>query len=456
MIYIALYDFFSFIKANYTYHLLFDLTIFDEKKTLLARIKATKEKHKTPDIPKLYFNKLLSLLIKSMRNKELEYKYRAISCIYIILSQTGLRIGEILSLEVDALDSIKLKNLDTIAYFLKYNTFKPAGKDEEYIPGDIFANELTKEAFEILVELRKGQKNSEGNNFIYLPDTKILPATNKTSNCHFYSFLAELADFAQGNVSPYKELTVVKNNDKPVFAPTTKQFRVRVCTELYERNVPLLYIKKYMSHLSDEMIGYYSRPKTQKQEDAEYSNKLLKDLVQNEVSLLGNDSKQINANIDSFIKENNLTVEDDIDSIIKSLNGRFVIRAKRGGVCVKTSIRECARDARTNEMFCAYDICPNLFRLYYMADVSYEDFKLTQKTFQSNKENGFKLQASKELNKLHDLCRRRLIPELEDLKKRVQTKGMQEILTNYPNLSDIILNYDGIMEEVNLWMKVKY
>lgn len=456
MIYIAVEDFFSFIKANYSYQLHFSFSVFDEREHLQKIAKKAEENNKTPDIPSDYYNKLISLLIKSMRNDSLDYNDRAIACIYLILSQTGLRITEILSLETDSLSSIKLKNLKANAYFLTYMVFKSIGKEQEFVKTEIFSNELTKEAFDTLVELRDGRDNGIGNNFIYIPNSMVLPATDTIARNHFYNFLYKHAEFARSETPLYPELSIVKNNGKTVIAPTSKQFRVHVCTELYYRNVPLLYIKKYMSHLSDEMMGYYVRPKSKKQENAEYSNKLLISLVKNEAKLLGNDAKQIQANIENFINEGHYNVEQDIDMIIESLNKKFIIRAKRGGVCIKTSIRECAKDARTNEMFCAYNICPNLFHLYYMADTSYEDFKLTQKTFEANKANGFKLQASKELNKLHVICRGRLLPELEDLKQQTQKQGIETILRNYPNLDKIILSYDNIMEEIEQWMKMKY
>lgn len=456
MTYIAIEDFFKFVKANYSYKLNIDFSIFDEKSKYYEISRQTRDNKKTPNIPREYYNKLLSLLLKSMRDSNLPYKYRSIACIYVILSQTGLRIEEILSLETNSIKSIKLKNIDSIAYYFDYKDFKSSNSDSEFIIGKIFVNELTKEAFETLVELRKNRPNSINNEFIYIPDTKHLPASHNFSRSNFLSFLYNYAEFAKGDTSPYDQLSVVNNYGNSVIAPTTKQFRVHVCTELYERNVPLLYIQKYMTHLSDDMQGYYVRPKTQKQEDVEYSNKLLKEIITNQALLLGNDSKQIKENIDNFIKENNFRIEKDLDTIIESLSGKFVIRCKRGGVCVKTSIRECSQDARTNEMLCAYNLCPNLFHLYYMADTSYEDFISTQKTFEYNKKHGFKLQASKELNKIKHICTKRLEPEMEDLKRRISAKGINEILENYPELSDIVNNFDNIMEEIDLWKKKKF
>jgi integrase len=347
MIYIALENFFKFLSSNYSYKLNIDIKDFAKNKEEYIHIaKKSVEANKIQDIPKDYYNKLITFLIKAMRNNDLCYKERAIACIYIILSQTGLRISEVLSLEVGSLKSIDLPNLERKGYFLCYKDFKSSRREQEYMQAEIFANELTKEAFDVLIELREPLKNKKDNNFIYLPKTKQLPATYMLAEKNFRNLLYKYADFAKRIEQPYKELSIVKNSGMPVIVPTTKQFRVRVCTDLYERNVPLLYIKKYMNHLHEDMLGYYVRPKSYQQENAEYSGKILKELVLSEASLLGNDSKDIKSNIDNFIKNNKLNIETDIDSIINLLSGKFIIRAKKGGVCIKTSIRECSKDAR--------------------------------------------------------------------------------------------------------------
>jgi hypothetical protein len=211
-----------------------------------------------------------------------------------------------------------------------------------------------------------------------------------------------------------------------------------------------------MSHLSDDMIAYYVRPKITEQEEAKKSDKLLKKIIKNEVEILGDNADEIKNNVNKFINNTDIDVYENIDKLIEKIKGELIIRTKRNGVCIKTSIRECAKDARTNEMFCAFDICPNLFHLYYMADISYDDFKMTQKTFEYNIDNGYKLQASKELNKIKSICQRRLIPELEDLKNQIKIFGIEKIMKDYPNLKEIIQKYDEIKEETSQWMNKRF
>ena len=140
---------------------------------------------------------------------------------------------------------------------------------------------------------------------------------------------------------------------------------------------------------------------------------------------------------------------------MKELGDKVIIRGKTGGVCIKTSLMPCAKDARTNQMMCAYNLCPNLFHFYYMIDVSYLNFKTLQDTYETMKKNNNIKAAQKELNKLKDLLRRRLIPELDELEKELARKGFETIINQHPSLVEIIENKDNIREEIELWMNKK-
>lgn len=138
-----------------------------------------------------------------------------------------------------------------------------------------------------------------------------------------------------------------------------------------------------------------------------------------------------------------------------SLGDKVIICGKTGRVCIKTSLMSCSKDARTNEMMCIYNLCPNLFLFYYMIDVSYLNFQILQETYEISKTKGNIRAAQKELNKLKDLLRIRLIPELDELENEINRKGTDIIIEQYPSLRDIVLNKKTIRKEVELWMKKK-
>ena len=192
-------------------------------------------------------------------------------------------------------------------------------------------------------------------------------------------------------------------------------------------------------------------------QNIKYSEQVIKEITEEDLTPLGGNliGEDIKNNIQKFINDNNLNIKTDIDSIMKELGDKVIIRGKTGGVCIKTSLMPCAKDARTNQMMCAYNLCPNLFHFYYMIDVSYLNFKTLQDTYETMKKNNNIKAAQKELNKLKDLLRRRLIPELDELEKELARKGFETIINQHPSLVEIIENKDNIREEIELWMNKK-
>ena len=210
---------------------------------------------------------------------------------------------------------------------------------------------------------------------------------------------------------------------KTLTYPSNHQFRVHVCTELYNKGVPLKYIQKFMAHLSSDMEGYYVRPtKKDPQEDMNFSLTTLEKIVTGEIKPLGGDSG-LSEKIQEFIEANKYNVKTDLKEICNELAQKIPIRQKTGGVCIKSSmLRECSKDAKTNEFYCAYGVCPNIFHFYYMADVSYRQTKELAETITINRERGLLKQVQKELNMLNTILHSKLLPELDELKSVISEK----------------------------------
>lgn len=102
---------------------------------------------------------------------------------------------------------------------------------------------------------------------------------------------------------------------------------------------------------------------------------------------------------------------------VKNYQPRFQSGKKTGGVCIKHSmLRECSKDAKTNEFYCAYGVCPNIFHFYYMADVSYRQAKELVETININKSRGLMRQVQKESHMLQTIINQKLMPELTELR----------------------------------------
>jgi integrase len=440
-------------------------------------LKAQTEQGKTPDIPKDYFDNFLSAIIKIIDGDDniIPFYIKGTACIYLILSQTGLRISECLDLEVDMLRPITLFNGEKV-YFLRYRSPKGASGNDNYIIGETFVNELAKKGYDTLLRIYNDRRTKLDIHYLYLGGEKTsnaskYPMTRSTFSMHaqrLFLYMDEVGYIKSVNLDKdlYPQLTTIVVNSHPskryreartLTIPTPHQFRVHMASELYKKGVPLKYIEKFMAHLSNQMEGYYVRPTvTKPQEDMEFSLKTIKKIVSGEIKILG-DTNGLSKGIQEFIKKGNFNVKKDMAAICQSLVKEVAIRQKTGGVCIKASlIRPCPVDYTTDEFYCAYEVCPNIFHFFYMADVSYRQVRECEETFLYNKENGFKKAAQKELNKLQRRVKEKLIPELDELKKVIERKGVNAVLEEYPDLFEVIENMDKIYnKEIKKWQSMK-
>lgn len=466
-------SFYEYYAANFQ-----DLLTPARKKLLendnVRALYAHKENAKMPDIPKDFFDKFLSACITISNKEDEPFTRRAIACLYIIISQTGLRIGECLGLETDALETVKIFNGEE-AYYLKYKTWKREGGNNTYSTQKTYVNEMTKKAFDTLIDIYKDKRDGLDVNYLYLGAQSRINAKNYPIDPNSFSkqqavFCANLEEYFpvinvdddkykgidNKTISAEKTITRKHPGAITVAMPKNHQFRVHVCTELYNKGVPLKYIQKFMAHLSCEMEGYYVRPsKKNPQEDMDFSMETLKKIVQGETKLLGG-SASLMQKINEFIDENKYNVATDLDEICSQLAKKIPIRQKTGGVCIKSSmLRECSKDAKTNEFYCAYGVCPNIFHFYYMANVSYRQTKELVESIELNTNNGFMRQVQKEKHMLQTIIKQKLEPEINELKNMISKKGVNSILMEYPDLQYIIENMETIRKEISLWKELK-
>lgn len=458
----SVYQFYYFLIHFYKLDLPIDFTVL-EKKSCDFKKKEKEIGKKLADIPQEYFEAIIEKCTLIMRDSgHQKVNDRMIASAIIFLSQTGLRLGDFLAIEIDQLYKKRLAKSNRDTNYLHFKTQKSSKANQPMVEIDIFCNALATEAFETMKILRNQCEiaSKVKTLFIINPKTQqTLPpyATHTFYSMYtrfFYHHLQEecLREW-KGIVS--KKIAINATRSIAVYVPDTRQYRIRVCTELYNHGVPLAYIQKYMGHLSESMMGYYVRPKDTYQENIEYSERVIKEIVAENMTPLGIGGEEIKQRIQNFIKNNKFNIHSDIKAIMQALGDRVIIRGKRGGVCIKTSLIPCSQDTRTSEIMCAYNVCPNLFHFYYMIDETYLDFQTLQETYLAMK-NAQKIQASqKELAKLKDLITRRLKPELNELENEIARIGLDAILKKYPNLENITKNLVKIKEEIETWKAKK-
>jgi integrase len=450
--------------------------LFEVLKIDRRLLKIVQEENKIPDIPQDYYDNFLSSIIRIIDDYAAPYYIRATACIYLILSQTGLRISEVLDLEVNMLKETTIFNGDK-AYFLQYRTWKREKGNNTFSIVETYINGLSKKGYDILVEIYKDKRTKLAIPYLFLGGDEMNKVSQFpiTSNS-FNNILERLLIYIDSNnymktinldkneypqlsnrkiTSPARRISKMYSYIKTLTFPSSHQFRVHVCTELYKAGVPLQYIEKFMAHLTEEMKGYYVRlTSSDPQEDMEFAYRTLEKVITAETKLLGG-TGDLSGKIQEFIDKNHYNIANDTETIVKELVKRIPVRQKSGGVCIKSSIRECATDYATDEFYCSYGVCPNIFHFYYMADFSYNMAKECEESFIYHKEKGFLKQAQKELYKLQRRVKEKLIPELDELRAVIERKGAEAVLKEYPTLLEIILNIDCIYVEAKKWLKLK-
>ena len=456
-LYVATYLIYDFIIKNYELSLLVDINEL-HKKSAEDRALSKKENTKIPNIPEDYYSVILSKAIETLDNEKASYNRRMTAGLIIIESQTGLRTQDLLGLKVSDIHEKKLPVSDIMCNYLHFQTRKPSKAHSDMLEFDIYASQLCADAFNKMSILR--QKCVYRNEpYLYVLDSgkktsnKYPIATNRLQAEYRKFFLEELKDLT---CEKWKGITPVKHvqggKTYKLNIPEIRQYRVHLATALYNNGVSLNYIKKYLGHLSEYMLGYYVRPKNPGHENAKYAERIVKKIAGDDMTPLGSMGAELKQNLQQFIEEGKYNVKSDTSKILNDLGENLVIREKGPGLCcIKTSIIPCKYDARTDKMLCAFGTCPNIFHFFDMINVSYMQFHELQNSYQQNKDNGFKRAAEKELNKLKSFCKGRLTPELDELERVVKTKGLSAFVKQYPDLQYYATNIDNIRKEIQLW-----
>lgn len=420
--------------------------------------------HKLPNIPQAYYNDIVNTSVQVLHDGTKPYTDRTMAGAILLLAETGLRISEIAALKTNSIHVKRLRKINKRTEFIHYVALKPSPVHGKLLEFDIFCTKRCSDAFHTLLKLRAECPLSKTTDFLIVlpeyankPKTKEFPVSTDRLKKRYDIFVETyLPDDCYRSwdeaIRPSKGVV----SGKIVYIPVTEQFRVHVCSVLYNvRHVNLEWIRRFMGHLSGSMLGYYVRPDKNSQEDNDVFKQVLSDIHDNGLKPLGGDNKgsELARRINEFLDENHINVAMDAQDLADKVQRHIVIRAKTGGFCIKASIMPCEYDIRTDEVMCAANLCPNLFHFYFNADVSYTTFRNLCDSFSFNKNNGHTRAAQKELNKIHAFLRNRLIPELDEMDSDIQKNGQERVLSHYPSLENIIKHEAEIRKEISEWQK---
>lgn len=466
----SMYQIYYFIINNYHLDLPVELDVLKDLGVKMHRVAYdAAEETKIPNIPEEYYNKVLAVAVRIMRDETEEYDMRATACMLVMLTQLGMRLGDLLALRVGCMHSITVKSVGKDAEYIHYTATKPSKPHAPLLEFDMFATPICAEAYKTLENLRKECEFADQYDYLYVlkstPKTRDeFPVANRRFNVIYKQLMNKyMSEDATrpwtGIPSTQLELWNKETHTRDkvtLYIPETRQYRVHLCTALYNQGVSLFFIQKYMGHLSNYMVGYYVRPKNNFQEDLKFSGEIIKEIAGEGIAPLGGDNngKELRDAIAEFVRNHEIDVYEDTDAALEAFGDSLVMRAKTGGVCIKSTMFGCKDDKRSNHLMCAYGSCPNLFHFYHMANETYFNFKQLQKTYKADMKTNHTKAAGKELQKIRDIVHRKLLPELDQMDEIIETKGLDYVLEKYPKLRDIIENEDSIRKEANKWLNM--
>lgn len=392
----------------------------------------------------------------------------------ILLSQTGLRNGEICDCTVDSIDDESILDGTATAYYLTYTTNKGEKGNGNFKVVYTIITDLAHRAYRTLEKIYGAKRTKVNSNLLFTPlKARTFPVTENTLSRMLTALAVKYGEelgcinvqdkypkLHHQNIGVLMSRNDVSRNYLKKYKPTDTasiprphQFRVRLCNDLINQGVPILYVQKHMNHLTEDVTYGYYRKQKDLEKEKEYAESVMKMLVTGETEIMGDGKDTLMLRINDYIKDSNLNVATDLDGIIKELTKKIPIRAKNGGFCIKSGpIRECNKTDSTDEFYCAYGMCVNLFHSFFMIDINYEKYTTLLKTIKYNQDMGFKKATDKETNKLKWIVKKYLFPELKELEKETKTKGEAVIKEKYPQVSFFIDNYKSIYEEVAAWM----
>lgn len=445
----------------------------------ISKLNDIKHANKTPEVPLDYFPTFLEAIKKIMRDESEDPEDRMTAATVVLYSQIGFRTAELFTVKTGAINSVYSPDKDKPLYYMNFISFKHGSGENGGTVAHTYINELSKEAYELLDELCADNRNRLGINTLFVSGSqKHATYTTQSYNERYRKFILrhwkalqclnigddyeDLSSFEVGiYFKPDKDgyYTYDKNADwakdlkmdDRIYYPIIRQFRVSVCTNLYRQQIPLHYIRKHMNHLTEDMTAYYIRP--QKNLEKEYTETIYRAVFKDGSKMLGTNGDAFVQKINEFIEQNHMNIQDDMEGVIQAVAKRFPLRSKVGGMCIRCGgVIPCASNDSTDTIYCAFGMCPNHCHMFFMADISYEEFLQNRDTAQYNKDNGYTKAYQKELNKLKYIIEHSLMPELTMLEDELNRHGEENVLEKYPQLTYIVKHLDSIKQEVQSWM----
>ena len=228
----------------------------DVRRRCSALEAATLNANKTPDIDSAYFEALENGLPALVWDESIPINYRMSAALIWLEMYVGLRSSEPFTLTVNS-HVVKSTADGKQVDYLYYGTPKLShgGREQKFsecymLPGAV-------SAFETLLKLRELIPGHEKTDSLF-----ILANDGETEKRFGYYktniFLKYFNDLCTSRWNDVKKTTI---DGRTYYIPSMTQFRVHLCSYLYNEGIRLHIIELGMSHLTNTMVAYYARVK---------------------------------------------------------------------------------------------------------------------------------------------------------------------------------------------------
>jgi hypothetical protein len=432
------------------------------------KINAQIEANKTTLLPKEFYNKFVTILerkiLEGKQDKYILGKYALI----LIASQTGLRLSGLRLLNVDCLIPVEKNGYRIYKIGLPLTKKRPGSIEQtRYMKANskiVFAVNYLIDCFseERLVSNSKalciGKRSKNGLTSITALSTTIeefclnnfneLELLNrKDSSCFEKNIMLKNLRNTKRLLKKYD----LKPNDQFSF-PTSTQFRVFFPTELYERGLSTFEISYLMGHDTLGFADHYIRPKELLDQDMMFGSEKIIGIIENDLNIIGNSGALYTRKLKEFFHNN---TKANVIEISEEFQSKYPIRAKNGGFCIKPVGRDCIYDQNANEFLCSFRICPNHHHLFYEIGRTYQRCQELFIVLESDRKNGFRIEAQKQLHILQAIVVEELLPEYSELCKEIAKRGIEVLDKKYPDICNIVHNLEEVERTIKKWKEYK-
>ena len=427
-------------------------------------------------VPDEYLVPLVETCLKTIRSSDSNSREGITAAAALLASQIGMRASELVALEVESLHKSSIPGEPEIA-FMTFKTFKGSKGDNAYKVAETIVNPIALEAYLWLLDKCAADRERLGTRALlvshkqsgkYLTKGSLAGSLKVFVASHFDSIpsidtaerfpelkTTTLEKVINLGIDPkYAEKLNELPSDTQVVYPVFHQFRATVATKLYEAGVDMHYIKRHMSHISEDTTAGYIH--SDKELDRQNSETVYKAVFGEGASVLGVHGDEFRSKVESYVSTLDEKVKADLDAVAAAAAKKYPLRRKVGGFCIRCgNIVPCHSAEATDSIYCSFGVCPNQCSMYFLLPDSLDSARKHIALVERNRRDGFTKAAANELRKAQNVIRDVIDPEIESFKEQLEKLGRNEVVRLHSDLADIADSLEKVEEEVKAWKSMK-